>query len=59
LFTPDEGDAVEPNDDAAYLFANPNCRERRGFPFIVDLQANVVEVEYRIVAPLAVVWHGA
>jgi len=32
------------------LFANPNRREQRGFPFIVDLQANVVEVGYRIVA---------
>jgi toxin CcdB len=37
------------------LFANPNRRERRGFPFIVGLQPNVVEVQYRIVAPLAAV----
>ena len=34
------------------LFTNPNRRERPGFPFIVDLQANLVEGPYRIVAPL-------
>lgn len=37
------------------LFANPNRRERQSFPFIVDLQANVVEGQYRIVAPLTAV----
>lgn len=37
------------------LFANPSRRERRGFPLIVDLQANVAEAEYRIVAPLTAV----
>jgi toxin CcdB len=34
------------------LFANPNQRERLGYPLIVELQASVVEGGYRIVAPL-------
>jgi hypothetical protein len=34
------------------LFANPNRRERLGFPFIVDLQADTVDSAYRIIAPL-------
>jgi toxin CcdB len=37
------------------LFANPNRRERQGFPFIVDLQANIVDSDYRMVAPLTAV----
>ena len=34
------------------LYANPNRRERIGFPLVVDLQANVADGVYRIVAPL-------
>jgi hypothetical protein len=34
------------------LFANPNRRERAGFPLIVTLQADVAEGAYRIIAPL-------
>jgi toxin CcdB len=34
------------------LFANPNRRNRLGFPLIVELQANVVDGAFRIVAPL-------
>jgi hypothetical protein len=34
------------------LFANPNRRERSGFPLIVVLQADVAEGTYRLVAPL-------
>ena len=37
------------------LFVNPNRRERLGFPFIVLLQAEVAEGDYRIVAPLTIV----
>lgn len=40
------------------LFANPNRRERAGFPFIGDLQADAVESNYRIVAPLTAVTAG-
>ena len=34
------------------LFANPNRRERQSYPLIVDLQANAVEGQTRVVAPL-------
>jgi hypothetical protein len=40
------------------LYANPNHRERLGFPLLVDLQANVVEGAYRVVAPLTSVTAG-
>jgi toxin CcdB len=34
------------------LYANPNRLERAGFPLLVDLQVNVVDGAYRVVAPL-------
>jgi toxin CcdB len=34
------------------LFANPNRRNRVGFPLIVELQANVVDGAFRIMARL-------
>jgi len=40
------------------LYANPNRRERVGFPFVVDLQANVAEGVYRIVVPLTAATAG-
>jgi hypothetical protein len=40
------------------LFVNPNRRERLGFPLLVQLQANVVEGGYRIVAPLTAITEG-
>src|SRR5271168_1609692 len=40
------------------LYANPNRRERLGFPLLVDLQANVAEGPYRVVAPLTSVTAG-
>jgi toxin CcdB len=36
------------------LFANPNRRERPGFPLIVALQADVADGQYRVVAPLTI-----
>jgi toxin CcdB len=35
------------------LFANPNPRSRRAFPFLVVLQADFAEGETRLIAPLA------
>ena len=35
------------------LFANPNPRSRRAFPFIVVLQADIAEGDSRLIAPLA------
>ncbi len=40
------------------LFANPNRRERLGFPLIVELQANIAEGAFRVVAPLTAVTAG-
>jgi toxin CcdB len=40
------------------LYANPNRRERVGFPLFVELQATVIENLYRIVAPLTAVTAG-
>jgi toxin CcdB len=37
------------------LFFNPNRHERAGFPFIVALQADVTEGEFRVIAPLTAV----
>lgn len=37
------------------LFANPNHRERLGFPLVVALQADVADGHYRVVAPLTAV----
>ena len=35
------------------LFANPNPRSRRAYPFVVVLQADIAEGNSRLVAPLA------
>lgn len=35
------------------VFANPNPRTRRDFPFVVVMQADVVAGDRRLVAPLA------
>jgi toxin CcdB len=35
------------------LYANPNPRSRRAFPFVVVLQADVTEGDTRLVAPVA------
>jgi len=35
------------------LFANPNARSRRAYPFVIVLQADAADGERRLVAPLA------
>jgi toxin CcdB len=35
------------------LFANPNARSRRAFPFVVVLQSDVADSDTRLIAPLA------
>jgi toxin CcdB len=35
------------------LYANPNPRSRRAFPFVVVLQADLAEGDRRLVAPVA------
>jgi hypothetical protein len=35
------------------IFANPNVRSRRAFPFVAVLQTDVAEGDRRLVAPLA------
>ena len=35
------------------LYANPNPRSRRAYPFVVVLQADAADGERRLVAPLA------
>ena len=40
------------------LYANPNRRERLGFPLLVELQANIAAGAYRVVAPLTSVNAG-
>lgn len=35
------------------LFANPNSRSRRAYPFVVVLQADAADGDTRLIAPLA------